>query len=293
MSSVLVTGAAGKTGRAVVQALLRRDVSVRCLVRSTEQARWIEPLGGESVIADLTEESGLVEALRGCRAVYYICPNLHPQEVPIAQRLVAACTEAGCLHFVYHSVLHPQIEAMPHHWHKLQVEELLFESRLETTILQPCAYMQNLLAWWSEIETRGSFSVPYSVDAPFSWVDLEDVAEVAARVLTEPCHEGAIYELSGPETLSPGQLASLLSRRLGHRVHAQELPLKAWQKAARTAGIADYSYAALTAMFEYYDRHGLVGNPRVLEMLLGRSSTTFDRFIEREREARGRPTAPA
>ena len=68
-------------------------------------------------------------------------------------------------HFVYHSVLHPQTEKMNHHWQKMRVEEMIFESGLPFTILQPAPYMQNLLAGWKSIVEDGVLRVPYSVDS--------------------------------------------------------------------------------------------------------------------------------
>ena len=82
---------------------------------------------------------------------------------------------------------------MPHHWKKLRVEEMLFESRLPYTILQPATYMQNLLAYWCKIHEEGIFQLPYSVETRLSMVDLNDVAQAAAIVLTEPGHVGATY----------------------------------------------------------------------------------------------------
>ena len=80
-------------------------------------------------------------------AVYHICPNMHPDEVRSASWSSGQQKSLGSEHFVYHSVLHPQIKEMPHHWKKMQVEGLLFKSGLNFTILQPAAYMQNLLQY--------------------------------------------------------------------------------------------------------------------------------------------------
>ncbi|HMI17839.1 MAG TPA: NmrA family NAD(P)-binding protein, partial [Bradyrhizobium sp.] len=77
------------------------------------------------------------QAVAGTNAVYHICPNMSPHELPFARALVAAAVTHGVRRLVYHSVLHPQIEAMPHHWTKLRVEEMLLRSGLDVTILQP------------------------------------------------------------------------------------------------------------------------------------------------------------
>ena len=79
------------------------------------------------------------QAVQGVQAIYHICPNVSPDEIPIAEVLINAAQDAGVRRFVYHSVLKPQIESMPHHWKKLRVEEMLIESGMPYTILQTAA----------------------------------------------------------------------------------------------------------------------------------------------------------
>jgi len=285
---ILVTGAGGKTGRAVIRALVARGEPVRALVHRPEQGRLVEELGAQhAVVGDMRLQESMDRAAQGMRAICHICPNVHPDEVAIGQTAIAAARSAGVQRFVYHSVLHPQVEAMPHHWLKLRVEERLFESGLPYTILQPTAYMQNVLAQWEHVLEHGIYSVPYSIETRLGMVDLEDVAEAAAIVLTEPGHEGATYELAGSEVataaeaLTQTEVAAILSQQLGRPVRAEAMPLETWEKRARESGLGDYQVETLAKMFQYYERHGLWGNPRVLGWLLGRPPTTFAAFVER------------
>lgn len=118
---ILVTGAAGKTGRAVIRALAAKGESVRALVHRPEQIRLVEELGAQDVVVgDMRSQATMERAVREAQVVYHICPNVHPEEVGIGQTAIAAARSAGVQHFVYHSVLHPQIEAMPHHWLKMR-----------------------------------------------------------------------------------------------------------------------------------------------------------------------------
>jgi NAD(P)H dehydrogenase (quinone) len=279
---ILVTGAAGKTGQAVICALAARGALVRALVHRPEQVPAVEALGaGQVVCGDMGARVTLQEAAAGVRAVYHICPNLSPDEVTIGQAVVAAARAAGVKHLVYHSVLHPQIEAMAHHWLKLRVEEHLFASGLPYTLLQPAAYMQNLLAYWPAIVEQGIYAVPYAPETLLGLVDLEDVAEAAAVVLTEPGHEGATYELAGDEVLSQTEVAAVLSQCLGRHVRAVTIPREEWEGKARVTGLGDYQVETLLKMFGYYERHGFWGNPRVLGWLLGRAPTHLAAFVER------------
>ena len=112
-------------------------------------------------------------------------------------------------------------------------------------------------------------------------VDLADVAEAAAVVLTEPGHLGATNELVGPEALSQTEIAAILSRQLGRPVRAEVIPLDAWERNARSSGMGEYQVTTLLKMFRYYEQHGFWGNPNVLSWLLGRPATRFEDFVAR------------
>ncbi len=160
-------------------------------------------------------------------------------ELFYAQCVVAAAKRCGVKRFVFHSVLHPQIAAMPHHWEKLRVEEMLFATDLDITILQPTAYMQNILGAWRGIIDDGIYRVPYPVETRLSLVDLDDVAEAAASVLTEPGHGGATYELVGTPPLSQIEVAETLSAAARSAVRAED-------EAARRLGAAGARQPAWT-----------------------------------------------
>jgi len=279
---ILVTGAAGKTGRAIIQALASKAVSVRAFVRRSEQISALTELGVKDVIVgDMAEAAIYRTATQGVTALYHICPNMRPDEVALGQIAMMAAQEAGVERFVYHSVLHPHTEKMPHHWHKFRTDELLFESGLNFTILQPAAYMQNVLAGWSALTEQGIYGVPYPVTTRLGLVDLADVAEVAAKVLTEAGHTGAIYELAGPDVLSQTEVAEILAEQLGRPVEAQQIPLAEWEAKAKTTGLDGYQLETLLKMFCYYEAYDFWGNANVLGWLLGRPPNTFRDFVAR------------
>jgi uncharacterized protein YbjT (DUF2867 family) len=231
----------------------------------------------EIEVGDLLDPGSLEPIFAGMRAVYHIGPNVHPDEGEMGRNAIAAAASEGIPHFVMHSVLHPQTQAMRHHWSKLLVEEQLINSNMGFTILQPASYMQNVRGVWASI-VEGQYPVPYPTHARFSPVDLRDVAELAAEVLSMPGHEGAIYELAGSELLTPVQMAKRLSGALGRSVEAVEISRTQWrQNTEIEAGRADI----LFSMFEYYAEHGFWGNPRVLAGLLGREPTTFAQYLQR------------
>lgn len=210
------------------------------------------------VLVDLLDTHSVRIALQGANAVYHMAPNMHPVELEIGRRVVTVAEEVGVERIVFHSVLHPQIEAMPHHWDKLRVEEAIINSRLIWTILQPAPYIQNF-----KRPPDGTLRIPYRADAPFSFVDLMDVAEAAAIVLTTGGWDYGIYELAGPEVMTVADVARGLGARI-EMVDSASAP------------------ARLAAMFRHYDAHGLVGNPAALAMVLGRPPTNALAALLRE-----------
>ncbi|MGQ0604925.1 MAG: SDR family oxidoreductase [Anaerolineales bacterium] len=282
---VLVTSAAGKTGRAIIGALAAKGQNIRALVRSEARIPAVTAAGaGETVVGEFDDAATLSQAMRGVRAIYHICPNMSRDEIKIGQGVIEAAKAEGVQHFVLHSVLHPQTQAMPHHWAKLQVEEWLMQSGMPFTILQPTAYMQNLLASWKNIVEEGVLRNPYSVATRLSLVDVNDVAEAAAIALTESGHFNATYEVCGTEPLSQTQVAEVISLQLHRPVRAEATPLDEWERTAGVAGLNDYVIATLKAMFLYYERFGLCGNPNVLRWLLRRESTSLADFVSRTME---------
>lgn len=249
-TTVAVFGGTGKTGRAVVAALEARGATAR-------------PLGREGYAAP-------AGAAAGCDAAYLIAPNLYDDEPGLVRDVLAGLGAAEVGRVVYHSVAAPYEPSMPHHLGKAEGERLIRGSRSAWTILQPCAYVQNLLPLLDPAADEPELAVPYDVSQPFGLVDLDDVGEAAAVVLTAPGHEGATYELGGPALVSVADLATAASELLGRPVNAR-----------RVAPPEDV-HRWLAAMFAYYDEHGLPTGSVPLRALLGREPADVGAVLERE-----------
>jgi NAD(P)H dehydrogenase (quinone) len=279
---VLVTGAGGKTGRAVTAALRRHGARPRGLFRDTDREL---PRHVEVAVGDQRRVDDLVAALDGVHAVYAIAPNVSPHEVEMGEAIVTACRRAGVRRLAFHSVIHPQLTAMPHHTDKGRVEELLVGSDLDWTILQPNAYLQNVAGSLEDLRA-GTYRVPYATDARLAMVDLEDVAKVAARVLVEGTGVHGTFELSGPEEVTGARVAEVAAELLGRPVVAERLAPEDW--AAQKGDLPDVTRERLLAMFTAYDRSGSPGDATVLAALLGRPAGTLHRVLT---ELLARPTA--
>ncbi len=237
---VAILGGSGKTGRAVGAALAQAGVATRPL--------------GRAAFDDLPS------ALEGADAVHVIAPNLHPDEPALVASVLEASADVGVERVSYHSVASPYVPAMPHHLGKAVSEDLVRRSGLAWTILQPCAYVQNLLP----AIRAGSLDVPYAIDTPFGMVDLLDVAAATAAVIADERHVGSTYELGGPALVTVADLAD-----------AAGIP-------ARRVAEGDDVHPWLQAMFDYYDDHGLPTGGLPLQALLGRQPTSAADVIARE-----------
>ena len=110
-------------------------------------------------------------------------------------------------------------------------------------------------------------------------VDHDEIAEVAARILCDSTHRGAIYELANGEALSPLEVAQVIALQLGSEVTAEAADREQWALLMRQNGMNEYAIRTLRRMFEYYERYGFWGNGKILEMLLGRRPKSFTEWV--------------
>jgi uncharacterized protein YbjT (DUF2867 family) len=257
-------------------------------VRTSASAEIVYAAGAsELAVLDLATGAGLAEAMDDVWAVYHLAPNVHPDEVGMAQRVTAAAGAAGVQRLLLHSVLHPDDASMPHHLRKARAEEVVRAGRVPWTVLRPAAYHQNLLP----AALEGELAVPYSVDAPFSNVDLGDVARVAATVLSGSGHVGEVYDLAGPQVLTVREMAEQAAEVLGRRVTAVETDRRAWEEGPGAA-LPEGARSDLLAMFESYDRHGLVGRSAWRWARLDHLPTTWAEAVASARSSAPTPRPP-
>ncbi|MGY1815774.1 SDR family oxidoreductase [Blastococcus sp. SYSU D00820] len=265
---IVVTAAGGATGTAVVRALRARGQAVRAVVGRRGPRPELTDLGAEVVVAELTQPRPWGEILEGAGALYLIWPNFDPDEADGARALFAEARRAGVARVVYHSVLRPQARAMPHHAAKDRAEEALDTAGVPWRVLQPCAYAQNLDGALAEVAATGRFRSAWGLRTAQSLVDLRDVAEAAAVLLTEDGLDGGTFEAAGPEPLTAPRLAQLMAGALGRDVRAEDAVPRGDVPAA-------YAGRCRRLMFDHYRAHGFTGSPRVLTALLGRPPRTY------------------
>lgn len=315
---ILVTSAAGGVGRPLVRKLVANGQPVRAFVKNEAQARRSKADGAsETVIGDLRRSGDLENAMRGIRKIYHAAPTQLVDELPVAERLIAAAKTERLDQVVFHSVIHPDIAELPHHRQKLMVERILRDSGLPVTVLRPSHYMQNVLDFW-DFFAAGLLPYPTSPERRMGVVDVEDIAAAAANVLLRPeGHIGKTYDLSTVE-LTRHDMARIWSRVLGHPMVAVRIPPQALENplaavapfgsaiaksllstrlrslpdivrglraAPNARGFRSWSADAQDTylqMMTYYDSHGLpAGNFDDLPKVLPRPVSDYEQFARR------------
>jgi uncharacterized protein YbjT (DUF2867 family) len=209
---ILVTGATGNVGSALVRALAEARAPVRALIRS-EASRGALPAGVEAAIGDLNRPESLEPALAGVRGVHLLSGYA---DMPRALELMR---RAGVEHVVLQSS-----SAVPGgdtgnavaRYH-IESEAAVRESGLQWTFLQPNSFMSNTLQWAGQLRAGDVVRAPFP-GVRVATIDPADVAAVAASALTAPGHGGRSYRLSGPESLLPAERVALLGRVLGREL---------------------------------------------------------------------------
>jgi uncharacterized protein YbjT (DUF2867 family) len=275
---ILITGASGSVGKAVLAEVARSGEKHRAMYRSKEEAAKA-PAGTETVIADFADKGSLAAALRGVESVYLVCSPI-PDLVKLESNAIESCEAAGVRRVVLNSALgagdYPK--SFPS-WHR-KVEDKLKATKLAHCVLRPNSFMQNMLTYYaSSIREQGVFYAAMG-DARVSFLDVRDLAVVAAKALRGGEHDGQTYELNGPEALTYTEVAEKISRQAGVPAQYVNIPVEAQRKAMLDQGMPEWQVTALLELQEYYTNGNGGRVDGLLERLLGRPPVRMDAFLK-------------
>jgi uncharacterized protein YbjT (DUF2867 family) len=215
---ILITGATGNIGRELVPLLMEKGERVCVLVRDEGKAA---SLFGKAdlVIGDLDRPETLPPAMQGVDKLFLVTPDTKQ-----VTHLLKAAKAAGVKHVVKVSTIEADRSLGPGKWHRQQ-EELIKSTGLAWTMLRPTMMMVNTIEWWGEtIKSQNAVYFPGG-SGRVSPVDARDVARVAFAVLTESCHEGKVYELTGPQSLTIGEMVETLASVLKKPIQYRDVPV--------------------------------------------------------------------
>ena len=277
--TILVIGATGNVGRPTVERLLAKGATVRALSRSADNLGKL-PDGVEGAIGDLESGNGLEAACAGVDRVFLITSNGETESARGVKAVDAAQT-AGVKHIAFLSVCNPNKEpGIPHYRAKLPIEDAIRSSGADYTFLRPNYFMQTDLSVIPVIKEHGIYSMPIG-SIGNNRVDTRDIADCAARVLTEDGHAGADYQLHGPDTISGPQAAEIYARHFGREVRYGGDDVDAWGKPVE-AFVPPWLLASLKTMFLSQQQYGGAADAAAVAAsrdAVGHDLRTFDAFV--------------
>jgi uncharacterized protein YbjT (DUF2867 family) len=279
---ILILGGAGYAGLAVTRALAARGRGVRAFIRDPDARPIVERAGAtEVVVGDLRDLRAIEDAAAGADGIFFIGPRFMPEEAALGMSVVDIAVRAGVRRFVLSGVYHPTIRELVNHQSKVTIEDHLYKTDLEFTVLQPARFMHGLmLSAWPRVVAQDVLADAFSTDAQMAYVDYNDVAEAAAIAFDEDRLVRGTFELAAPGEHTLHDLAATLSGALGRPIRAEQAPLADYGP-AQTLLANPYGSDGFRRLRDYYDRYGFRGgNPLVLGTILGRAPNGFGTFLE-------------
>jgi uncharacterized protein YbjT (DUF2867 family) len=239
---LLVTGATGLSGSAVIREFARQKAPVRALVRNRAKARELESLPTVEVVeGDMLRPETLGAALRDVDRVLMIS-SARERMLQTQCMFIDTCKQAGVRHIVKFSGKESGIGFNPNHfrstWEHEHIEDYLEQSGLEWTHLRPSQFMQFYLPpapTAVDIAQRTLF-LPMG-NARIAPVDIHDIARVAFALLHSEGHEGKSYDMTGPEALTMSEVVERISRVVGKPFHYVNISLEEKRQEWLAAGI--------------------------------------------------------
>ena len=278
---ILVTGATGLNGKELLRKLSARGVAVRALVRNPARAEAIATLPHVEIVqGDMAQPETLVAPLRGVDRAMLISSS-DPMMLDVQSNFIDAAKQAGVKHVVKLSGIMPERD-LAFRFARMhgEIEKRLEASGMAFTHLRAGEFMPAYFRQVSNITAKGAIFLPME-DARIASIDVGDIAEIAARVLTSPGHEGKIYPLTGPQALTMAEVAEKLSAATGKPIRYVNVPPEAARQAQLAAGMPPY---LADALFELFAERRNGKEAKVwpdAAVLLGRPPTSFDEFARR------------
>ena len=274
---ILVTGATGNVGQPLVTVLAQAGAAVRAIVHSPDRAAALEAEGVDVVVGDLSDPTTYEPALDGIDHAFLLV-RATPSQVEQESAFVRSAARAGVAHVVKLSALGTAPDS-PVRLGAGQavIEQRLGESGLGWTILRPNGFMQNTLAYAGSLAAAGEFYSPQG-DGAVAMIDARDVADVAARVLLDPGHEGAVYELTGPEALTNDAVAEHIAAAMGRPARHVDVPEDAARAGMVDAGVPAWNADGVIELIAFYRAGDAAAVSPAVPELLGRPARSYADF---------------
>lgn len=278
---ILVTGATGLNGGALLRLLSARGIRARALVRSRARAEAIAALPGVEIVeGDMARPETLGAALRDVDRAMLISSS-DPVMLEVQSGFIDAARAAGVKHVVKLSGIMPDLDS-PFRFARMhgEIERRLEASGMAFTHLRAGEFMPAYFRQVPSIVARGAMFLPME-EARIASIDVGDIAEIAALALTGSGHEGKTYPLTGPEALTMAEVAEKLSAATGKPIRYVDVAPEDARKTQLAAGMPPYLADALVELFAERRRGKEAQVSPMAQTLLGRRPTSFDEFAVR------------
>jgi uncharacterized protein YbjT (DUF2867 family) len=275
LKSILVTGAMGNLGRAVVKALADTNMSVKA--GTTRPEKGSVPQGVQIVKINYGQPETVAAALEGVDGLFLVAPPLDSEAPARLKPVIARAKSAGVNHIVFNSALGvDQNEAAP----LRVVEKQIMHSGVNYTLLRPNFFMENFSSGFlAPMIAQGGIYLAAD-DARTSFISVEDIAAVAAAAFEKELF-GAEYNLTGPAALNHTQVAAIISEVAGKTIHYQALTEEQMLQGARDQGMPESAVQYLGMLYQAVRNGWMAGVTADVEKILGRGATPFSAFAQK------------
>jgi uncharacterized protein YbjT (DUF2867 family) len=281
---ILITGATGRPGSAVIREFVRHGEPVRALARDPAKAAALHALAGvEVALGDMLAPETLHSALAGVDRVLMIS-GAGPQMLETQCTFIDAANRAGVAHVVKFSG-QDSIDGFDREKFRSarnheQVQRYLVGCGMSWTMLRPAQFMQVYCEETPTIIQAGELRLPLA-DATLAPVDIDDIAKVAYRMLTTPGHQGKTYAMTGPEALTMAEVAGHISDAIGKPVRYINVSSKDKLREWLNAGYPPQRADAFAQLFDERRRLGHSTVDLSTHRRFGIAPTTFAHFARR------------
>jgi len=286
--TILIVGAAGNNGLATIEALIKQqngNFKIRAGVRSADKAAQLQSRYPEieTAIIDLDKPETLKPALAGTTKVFIIPGNVE-NRAQHAKDVVDAAVAAGSVkQVVLYSVVGAEWEAILFAKQFREAEKYLEASGLPWTHLRTIWFQENFLGWAEGVK-NGKFYFGVR-DGQFAPLNVQDIGEIAAKVLTTDGHAFKAYNITGPELLTGHDIAALFTRISGHNVDYVSPDVSTSYESLLSSGWPEWQAKGVLELFEVFASNQAAVVTPDGEALLGRPLTKLGDFLQSNKAA--------